>query len=139
MKNLESLVRVTFFMMYSETGDTVYFVLIWHGSERKQKSLQTKRMSALSEERHLLTKAGLEFPRAVVGDCIELAQRTKYCHSLEPFPFPCWPLICVMRNQNRQLEFVTLFLGALCDPIFTFQFLHYHKYQQLWSFEITSL
>ena len=54
-------------------------------------------------------------------------------------PFPGFSLLGILGNQNKQLELVALFLGALHGSIFTFQLLHYHKQQQLWSFEITSL
>lgn len=94
-------------------------------------------MSALLVERPSLAQTGLEFPTAVVGDCTELAQITELTQRTFPFSL----LTSGWRDEEpkQTTRVVALFLGALHGSIFTSQFLHYHKDQQVRSFEITSL
>lgn len=114
-------------MMYSKIKDTVYFALIWHWSEVKQKTSDRADVSCFSGEA-LANQSRLGIPHGWGW------HRQPWTALLRDVS-----LDCVMRNQNKQLAFVALFLGVLHGSIFTSQFLHYHKQQQLWSFEITSL
>lgn len=91
-------------------------------------------------ERPSLAQTGLEFPTAVVGDCTELAQRTKLTQlCLGTFPFSLLTSGWRDGEPKQTSRVVALFLGASHGSFFTSQFLHYHKDQQLRSFEITSL
>lgn len=75
-------------MMYSEIKDTVYFALIWHWSEVKQKPSDKADVSCFSGEA-LANQSRLGIPHGWAGERMGLAQTAMGRFTQGPFPGLC--------------------------------------------------